>query len=360
MEYYLFVTNDCNLNCRYCSVMIDTKKNNIPNNPIYSLEELNRFIDKTQQIFKDSVADIIFFGGEPTLKYDFIMEVISSQLTRNNINYEYHYMLHTNGLLLKDIPDTILESLNSIMISINYERIYQEYLFDEYFKSILESVHNIRKRKSIPIVARLTITEKTSLFSEIALLNVFFDAIYWQIENTYQFNDYEHFYTTFKYELELSFQMWFQYLKKGVLIKLIPFISSAHFLIYEHQLNTFCCGYNSSMLYIQTNGLCYTCAEDMMTSKNLIGNIYSEIKFNDFNLDKTKCISCPYLKMCLGRCGRMHREFSISHINEYCSLNKIMFDLIKIHLEDIKHYCKKYNFSLKMDNIIYHYTEYTP
>lgn len=254
----------------------------------------------------------------------------------------------------------MLDRLHSVMVSINYDKIPHSRLNDGYFYVIEHAVHSIKKRKKIPVVGRFTITEDTSLYSEVVLFNAFFDAIYWQIENKYNFTNFSLFYESYKYELELVFELWLNYLSKGVLIRLIPFMAAAYFSDTMQTTDTFCCGYNNSMVYIQTNGLCYTCAEDMTTEKNLIGNIYSELKFDHFCIKDTKCTSCKYLHMCLGRCGRMHKEFSDSHRKEYCSLNQILFDLIMNHYGKIQDYCRNYNISFDLANPIYHYTEYTP
>lgn len=360
MEYYIFVSNDCNLNCSYCSVLLNLETESMPKEPVYSFEQLNLFIQATQNKYEDPVADIIFFGGEPTLNFDFIEDLILSQSSNTNLSYEYHYMLHTNGLLLNKIPDSILNNLDSIMLSINYEKVPHLNLNNGYFKLIIDSVHSIKQRKPLPIVARLTITEETSLYTEIALLNPFFDAIYWQIENKYMFNNFNSFYSTYAYELSIVFDMWFEYLKKGVLLQLIPFISSVFNLTNEHETNIFCCGYNHSMIYIQTNGACYTCAEDMTTNKNLIGNINEGVNFDSFTISNTVCRSCDYLSLCIGRCGRMHKEFCDKHISEYCKLNKVLFDIIRENINEIEKHCEKHNIKFDLNDPVYHYTEYTP
>lgn len=360
MEYYVFITNDCNLNCNYCSVLLDMKKSGIPKEPVYSVENLNKFIDSTQKKYSDNVADIVFFGGEPTLNYDFIEKIIMSQKLIETNTYNFRYMLHTNGLLLKDIPKNILDNIDSILLSINYEKIPRLQLNDSYFKAVIDSVQQIKKQKNIPIISRLTITEKTSLYSEIALVNSFFDGVYWQIENKYAFENYNDFYNSYKYDLNLVFNLWIHYLKKGILLRFIPIMAALEFFIDDKKPDAFCCGYNDSMLYIQTDGNCYICAEDMTTKKNLIGEISSEIEFDNFGLKDTICQNCEYLNICKGRCGRMHREFNREHINEYCKLNKLLFDMVKENINEILKYYKLYNLKTELDDFIYHYTEYTP
>ena len=98
----------------------------------------------------------------------------------------------------------------------------------------------------------------------------------------------------------------------------------------------------------------------MTTNKNLVGNITDDIQFNAFGPKDVVCKDCSYLKICMGRCGRMHKEFSSEHIREYCELNQILFDLVEKNLKDIQEFCKKYNVVISLDDPIYHFTEYTP
>lgn len=360
MEYYIFVTNDCNLNCKYCSVLLKKQTHNIPETPIYSLDELNDFIHTMQNQNNDDCADIVFFGGEPTLNFQFIRELIESQKQLRNNLYKIKYMLHTNGILLSNIPNDILRNIDAVMLSINYDLVPHDRLNEGYFKTLTDSIKSIKSRKNIPVIGRLTITEKTSLYSEVTLFHTFFDAIYWQIENCYTFSDFLRFYESYKYELELTFNLWLAFLQKGVLLNLIPFIASSSFAINKESPDTFCCGYNDSIIFIQTNGSCYTCAEDMTTMKNIIGDINKGIIFDEFSLKDTNCHSCEYIYMCRGRCGRMHREFQKEHISEYCKLNQLLFDLILKNLPIINKSIKEYELSFNMDNSLYHYTEYTP
>lgn len=360
MEYYIFVSNDCNLNCSYCSIKVDAQKFNLPLEPVYSLETLWLFVERNQIKFKDSEANIIFFGGEPTLNYPYIADCIQ-YIQKQAKKFTISYMLHTNGLLLKEIPEYILENLNAIMLSVNYLQMPAYNLHQGYFHTLTEGILYIKKKNSqIPIIGRLTITEKSSLFNLVMQLHTFFDYIYWQIENCYSFNDFNCFYDTYEYELNLLMYIWQQYLEKGILLKLIPFISTVTF-INEHKIpDSFCCGYNKSMVYIQTNGNCYTCAEDFTTNRNLIGSINTELQFDDFSLLDTKCRQCEYLHICMGRCGRMHKEFTSEHIEEYCKLNQIQFNYFIENIDRINQSASQNNIEINIKNKLFSYTEYTP
>jgi len=61
LEYYIYMTNDCNLNCDYCSVLFDCKKNNIPLRPTYALADLMAFMERTQAEHPDEETRVLFF-----------------------------------------------------------------------------------------------------------------------------------------------------------------------------------------------------------------------------------------------------------------------------------------------------------
>jgi radical SAM protein with 4Fe4S-binding SPASM domain len=339
--------------------MVDVKNNNLPVSPIYSLNELNSFIRATQVKYNQQDLDIIFFGGEPTLDFKFISDLIIEQ-DRELQGFTIRYVLHTNGLLLKNIPDNILCRLSAIMLSINSQKIPLFCLSGSYFESILSSIQFIKRKSSIPIIGRLTITEKTSLYTLVMQFHHFFDYLYWQIENCHKFSNYDNFYKAYTYDLQLLINIWEDYLKKGIVLKLIPFLSCTFYNHKSIDSLKFLCGFNHNMLYIQTDGLCYSCAEDFLSMKDLIGNINTGIKYPDFSIKDVKCNSCEYLDMCFGRCGRMHREFSDVHIAEYCKLNIAMFSYFKNNYEKINSICLENEISTENISFITDYTEYVP
>ena len=155
MEYYIYVTNKCNLNCSYCSVMLEHNRTQLPDEPIYSLDALKEFVDSIQSTRPNDTARIYFFGGEPTLNFDTILSII---LTFKDIKtYNIEFILHTNGLLLSYIPKHILEYIDVVFLSINYEKIYEKGKISDYFIKLIQDMAKIKQYKTIPFIGRLTV-----------------------------------------------------------------------------------------------------------------------------------------------------------------------------------------------------------
>ena len=110
MEYFVYMTNDCNLMCEYCSVLLDCEKNKLPIKPTYTYENLIKFIKRTQEQTNDDEISIYFFGGEPSLEYDDI-EALINIAKKQLSTYSLKFVLHTNGLRLDILPENILNDL---------------------------------------------------------------------------------------------------------------------------------------------------------------------------------------------------------------------------------------------------------
>jgi uncharacterized protein len=362
MEYFTYLTNDCNLHCQYCSVLIDCRKNNLPIRPIYALEDYLAFIEQTQNTTNDNKINIYFFGGEPSLEYDLASQFAELVTKKFKGRYKTYFILHTNGLLLGEIPIQLRDKLSLIMLSINYEKVPKYNLAGSYFQTIIDSTVSIKLNKNIPIIARLTITEDTSLYTEVMQINHFFDLIYWQIENRGIFKNFDVFYKTYTYEISLLYGIWLKYFESGTLLKLVPFMAAVKFMfLHDRSDNTFSCGYGRGMIYIQTNGDCYACSDNIVDGKHYMGTLKTGIKLGNYTLDKFRCKSCQYRSLCMGRCGRMHVEFDDKHVSEYCKLNQFMFDLfisdkkrLLKALDNYKHYKEELSAPLL------EYTEFTP
>lgn len=362
MEYFVYMTNDCNLHCQYCSVLLDCKKADLPIKPSYSSVSLANFIQKTQQENEDSDVNIYFFGGEPSLEYPAMQKLVLclKQLLPNYLTVRF--ILHTNGLLLSQIPEDLLDELSLIMFSINYEKIPKYNLSNSYFSTVIENAIAVKKHSGIPMIARLTITEKTSLYTEVLQVSNFFDLVYWQIENCKQFQDFSLFYETYCFEIERTFDYWLQYLKSGFMIRLVPFMAVLKFMFFPDRPDSeFSCGYSRGMIYIQTDGNCYACSDNVELGVHHIGDIETGVTLKHLSLNTFRCAKCIYRRLCMGRCGRMHIEFSNQHISEYCRMNQFMFKLFDQNRSELEDTLQKYPMlKNELNSWLLEYTEFTP
>lgn len=360
MEYYIYVTNKCNLNCSYCSVMLEHNRTQLPDEPIYSLDALKEFVDSIQSTRPNDTARIYFFGGEPTLNFDTILSII---LTFKDIKtYNIEFILHTNGLLLSYIPKHILEYIDVVFLSINYEKIYEKGKISDYFIKLIQDMAKIKQYKTIPFIGRLTVSEGASIYSECTLIGDFFDCVYWQLDNQKELKDIILYKEQYKKEIELLFMYWLEFLKKGIILRYVPFLSIVQHLIHKYPTpKQFYCGYGDDMIYIQTDGSCYACCDEVDLKRHFIGDIYNGITYKNMEIKDTICKECNDLIICGGRCGRMHKDFERERIQQYCEMNKFTFDLVRTGLPEIKelinsfsHYKEIFSTSL-MD-----YTELLP
>lgn len=327
MEYYCYLTNDCNLNCEYCSVLFDCQKNKIPLRLSYPLEELLSFIARIQTERDDPHIRLFFFGGEPTLEFG-QMQAMMEGVRDRFPNYDIKFILHTNGLLLERMPQAVTDGLSLVTLSFNYEKIPHHHLKESYFSKVMENLLAFREKSGVPFSARLTVTEKTSLYTEARMVSAFCEYVYFQIENCAAFHDPESFYQTYTFEVELLYRIWKEKLLAGTLENIIPFLSVLkQLLLPERDENAFGCGYNKHQIYIQTDGSCFSCCDNVPEGQHHIGSLQTGIHFGSCQLAAHACGACPYRGLCLGRCGRMHREFSAAHVEEYCRMNRAMFDL---------------------------------
>ena len=359
MEYYVYITNNCNMNCRYCSVLFDTEKYGVPLNPQYTFEDLEKFISKTQEKLNDNIADIYFFGGEPTVDYECITKLIDAMDKPHN--YKINYIMHSNGILIPSAPKRIIEHIDLTLLSFNYELIYKNGHITEYYGKMLDAIKYIKSIKNTPIIGRITVSKKTSLFTESCLISHFVDYVYWQIDNCVKMPNYESYQKQYKYEIDLLLEYWIECLKKGIFLRFVPFISVVRNCLVEAKKPTqFYCGYGNSMIYIQTDGKCYACCDNVATKSHFIGDIFTGINFPEIDLNKTICKDCTYINLCGGRCGRMHKDFSPERIQQYCELNKYTFDRIISFIPEIKKLIDSYPHYMDnfMDPMI-SYTEYT-
>ena len=361
MEYYIYITNKCNMNCSYCSVMMNSKKSNLPESIDYSLDDLESFIDNTQSNHIDEDAIIYFFGGEPTLDYKKISEIIN--IFKVKKGYKVKFVLHTNGILLGAIPYNIISNIDIIFLSLNYERVLVNNRFSPYFYNTVNAITDIKSKFKIITIGRFTISSKTNLYLEATMSSLFFDYIYWQLDNQKIIDNIEEYKKDYMKEVKLLLEHWIEFIEKGILLRYIPFLSITKNTLNSKAISVpthYYCGYGDDIIYIQTDGSCFGCCDNIDEGSHFIGSIYNGIQFK--NMDITEhCRACRYIKICGGRCGRMHEDFDLNRINSFCEMNIFLFELLQKEQTRIKKAIQNYpELKNAFNDINIEYTEQIP
>lgn len=118
MEYIIHLTDNCNLNCKYC---YEKKRNKD-----IDFSNITKVIDR--EIENKSKSSIIYFyGGEPLLKKDIIKSTIEYAKNKKS-KTKFYYGITTNGTLLDDEFLDYMSNNNfiSVAYSIDGNRITQD------------------------------------------------------------------------------------------------------------------------------------------------------------------------------------------------------------------------------------------
>jgi len=168
----IFITEDCNLNCRYCFLDKNYKKSQL-NFPV-----LKRAIDLLF-LFPGKIKTIAFNGGEPLLEYPLLKKTclyIKEKAKKENVKVNLATM--TNGTLLSKNHCQFFEK-NRIIVKISIDgdkkthdtnRLFRDNSSDSTFQAILNNLDNFDDKSKI--AASLVFTPQTviNLFKNIKFL----------------------------------------------------------------------------------------------------------------------------------------------------------------------------------------------
>ncbi len=97
MEYIFYLTNSCNLKCKYCY-----EKNKI--NKVIDFNVIEKLLKERVNPKEKKIQQYLFFGGEPLLEKQLIYDTVT--LGNNNLTkkskHQFIYSLTTNGTLIDD------------------------------------------------------------------------------------------------------------------------------------------------------------------------------------------------------------------------------------------------------------------
>jgi len=338
MEYILFLTYRCNLNCSYCfarNLVHDDKRNSFSINN-ENIIRVCEYIEKDISLNNRKDNSIVFFGGEPSLVPNIIEDIMA-----RTFHLDLNYSIYTNGLLLDKLPDELLKKLNSILIAIDGDKeIHETYKPIGSYDNILNNLTAIKGKTSAQTIARITMEENSNIYKSVRNLLHHFDYVHWQIVNKESFDDPIKLIDNYTVNVKKLFGEWLEALKAGKILNIIPFNRIALLLLTNEESKSFKCGCGSSIQAIDVNGNVYACDEYIENPDNSIGNI-KENKYDLVNYKSHKelfndCAKCDISSICAGRCRKLLETQSPNHIRIYCALTKVLVNMMLKSIDEIR------------------------
>jgi len=289
MLWLIYTTGECNLKCSYCGGSFDP--NVVPWGIKYDLKALK------EKIESDPEAVIIFYGGEPLLNPNFIMNVM------DNIKAK-RFGIQTNGTNIQNLPQSYWKNMNVVLLSIDgkkqtTDRFRGRGTYDKVLKSfkVLNSI-GIEK-----IIARMTVTQYTDIYEDVMhLFSVGFKYVHWQLNAVWskRWNIKSWAESSYIPGIKKLKKKFLNYASKGKVLGIVPFLGilSAHY--FEGYKGPPCgAGYRS--VSITTDGRVLSCPIAVFEKWAELGSVNKGFVLKEIEIP-TMCKTCKYFRYCGGRC----------------------------------------------------------
>jgi len=311
---HLYITDDCNLCCRYCrdkafSIPDESSSNSLfpdidyslPSDIVYDLDSLYSFLSYDPEI------TLTFIGGEPLLRSALICEIMDNAPVSR-------FMIQTNGLLLHRLPPEYVNHFTTIFVSIDGDLALTDYYRGtQVYKTVTENISHIYAGGFTgELIARMTVTEKTKLFDSVLHLAhhapTSFSSIHWQIDANfypdYHFREFDEWIkTSYIPDLKHLIRYWVDAMHEGHVFHWYPLLVCTADLLSNTKSNLRC-GSGYVNWSIMPDGSIVPCPIMIGMKDWYQGTIAmthpKEIKPLTFLTQK--CSVCEISSFCGGRC----------------------------------------------------------
>lgn len=318
MEYFLYITKSCNLNCFYCSGRNLSKGNNkILPNPNFGY--IAQKIKKDIEIHNCLDNRIIFYGGESLLNQSDIKKYLQF-FTQNNGN-NIKFGLYTNGTTLDKIDSFILKHLKVLFISIDGKKeIHDKYRGKGTFNLALNNFKKVESKFKGESVGNITLTSENSIYMAVFNLIDIFDHIHWNLVNGLDDNFSDDFLKNYLYDIKKLVNYWIAEMKKGVVKNIIPFQVILSSLLWDKKnYRSYRCGCGTTLRVVDDNGDFYVCDELMDKQEFKVPENGNLEKWSSCNFYK-KCKGCEINYICGGGCLSIMLNLPPEQIQKHCYL----------------------------------------
>ncbi|MFH0897335.1 MAG: TIGR04084 family radical SAM/SPASM domain-containing protein [Candidatus Bathyarchaeota archaeon] len=311
MHFYVTLTLNCNLQCRYCyGKCIDDfgqpfpfkVDNSLPSSITYNVADLAEFLKQ------DPEPTLIFYGGEPTLALDKMREIMDNVPAKA-------YMMQTNGLLLDKLEPAYSKRFHTVLISLDGDEALTDYYRGKgTYRRVIENLKLFRSRGFRgEFIARMTVDPETDLCQAVKWLlsneGFPFESVHWQLDAQFWKRDYEKervkkWFERYNRDVRSLIEDWVSNMEaKGKVLRIYPLIGVAESLI-TRRSEKLRCGAGWTEFNIQTDGKITPCPVMAGMKDFYLGSIRDTDLQSLANaiLVKEPCPQCSVYEICGGRC----------------------------------------------------------
>jgi putative peptide-modifying radical SAM enzyme len=313
LYYHIIVNDECNLNCSYCrgkdyfssgsELEPFDDSISLPSSPEYCPKDLYSFLGK------DIEPSVLFYGGEPTLRPDLIRGFMDEMPSCN-------FSIYTNGLLIKNLPPQYIRRLDTIIISIDGDRVTTDgYRGEGVYDNVMENIGYLNDLGfSGELIGRMTVAEKTDIYNSVIHLadneDYSFSSIHWQMDANFWYDYHER--PEFREWIEDSYnrgilrlvKKWLELIKEtGEIPRWYPFCGLVRDRVAFSGSASMRCGAGHMNYAIQTDGNIVPCPCMLGMKDYYCGSIFDS---DPKTLKKIEpagdCAGCDISDFCGGRC----------------------------------------------------------
>ena len=341
------ITDKCNLTCPYCFAQ---KGNGNFNFDSYTEKDIDNLLEIIYDKNRDTPTTLVFFGGEPLLKFKLIKYTINAISTRYNGKLNVSYSITTNGTLINEKVAQFFRDNNfAVMLSVDGPD--NEYNFRKYSNgesSLGRVLRNIEvlKEKEVSFEVRATITSNNPYILETIMfleeLRTPFTAVFaYSSENAThgELTSYDDItLERIKDGLGKVYDYYSEKLKKCE--KIYNLAISEFFETLEYRtVKERACTAGLTYHTVMSNGDMYSCAHLMNDKKYIVQNV-RHFENGKWLSDTTipikvseieDCQKCWAKNLCSGGCTSRkvlaNRKTSMALPQVECKLQKLQFEL---------------------------------
>ncbi len=363
MEYYIFLTNRCNIRCSYCSAGRVVSSGN---GGVLSEDTMKGIIDyiaRSSRYRNSEDRDlVVFFGGEPLLEYELIERFVEKAYP-----LDLSYALYTNGMLLRDVPVEVLNHMDVILVSFDGDRTsHERHRGRGTYDTIINNLHELKPSLSAHIIGRITVEEETDIYlSATSIINRYVDSVYWQIVNKPNFKNKGVFIKRYREGIKRLFDLWLERFRDGEVLRMIPFQAITGSLIFGYNRErSFRCGAGSEHRTIDVEGNVYWCDEYVGDERGMVGHIKDRDSLYPIYRTHREifqdCRDCDVEDICLGRCRKALTEYSDRQRRIYCGLTRYLINTVAQHTDEIRGVVEERGYSFEDIYTVPYCTEEIP